>query len=89
VWPFWFTFLREEVLVMAINKVPQLAVMCLEIQAGVTKAGNPLLKKIRFPNVKFSTTDADFFEIANAIGGLQSFPVTAIERIDTETLVNG
>lgn len=34
---------------MAINKVLQSIVMCLEIHSGVTKAGNPVLK-MKFKN---------------------------------------
>lgn len=73
---------------MAVNKVPQGAVMSIKVQAGVTSTGGPAYKNLRFSSVKSSTTDADFFEIANAVAALQSYPVTGIERIDTANLVN-
>ena len=73
---------------MAVTKVPQGAVMSIKVQAGLTTAGAPAYKTLRFSNVKPSATDADFYEIANAVAGLQSYPVSAIERIDTANLVN-
>ena len=73
---------------MAVNKVPQGAVMSIKVQAGLTSAGGPAFKTLRFSNVKPGATDADFYEIANAIAGLQSYPLTLIERIDTANLVN-
>jgi len=73
---------------MAVNKVPQGAVMSIKVQAGLTTAGAPAYKTLRFSSVKSSATDADFYEIANAVAGLQSYPMTGIERIDTANLVN-
>lgn len=74
---------------MAVNKIPQGAVMSIKVQAGVTTSGGPAYKNLRFPNVKASAADADFYEIANEIVGLQNYPVAAIDRIDTASLVNG
>ncbi|WP_378957074.1 DUF1659 domain-containing protein [Pelosinus sp. sgz500959] len=73
---------------MAVNKVPQGAVMSIKVQAGLTSTGGPGYKTLRFSNVKPGTTDADFFEVANAIAGLQSYPLALIERIDTAALAN-
>jgi hypothetical protein len=63
--------------------------MSIKVQAGVSASGSPAYKNLRFGNVKASATDADFYEIANAIAGLQSYPVAEIDRIDTANLVNG
>jgi len=73
---------------MAVTKVPQGAVMSIKVQAGVTSTGAPAYKTLRLSNVKASATDADFYEIANAVAGLQSYPVMLIERVDTANLVN-
>lgn len=74
---------------MAISKVPQGAMLSIKVQVGSTASGGPAYKNLRFPRVKASAIDADFYEIANALAGLQKYPLTSIERIDTASLVNG
>lgn len=74
---------------MAVNKVPQGTVMSIKVQSGVTTSGSPAYKTTRFTGVKEATLDADFYEIGSALAGLQSYPLSAILRADTASMVNG
>lgn len=73
---------------MAVTKVPQGTVMSIKVQSGVTTGGLPAYKTTRFTGVKDATVDADFYEIANALADLQSYPLSAIQRTDTADMVN-
>ncbi len=74
---------------MAVSRVPQSTVMSIKVQSGVTASGSAAYKTTRFTGVKNATTDADFYEIGNALAGLQSYPLNSILRADTASMVNG
>ena len=73
---------------MAVIKVPQSTVLGIKVQSGVNGTGAATFKTTRFSGVKQSASDADFYEIANGIAGLQSYPLNAIQRMDTANMVN-
>ena len=62
--------------------------MGIKVQSGTNGTGAATFKTSRFSGVKQSAIDADFYAIANAIAGLQSYPLNAIQRMDTANVVS-
>lgn len=72
---------------MAITKVDLETKMILKVVTGVTTAGKPAYAQHSLTHFNPGLTEADFFDIGEAIGGLQSREVAAIGRQDKANLV--
>lgn len=60
----------------------------LHVQTGTDASGKPKFADRNFSAVKAAATDQDAYDVAVALGGLQSHPVDSIIRVNTGTLVN-
>ena len=56
------------------------SVLVVTYQVGLNTSGAPILRQRSFPNVLVSALDQDVFDIANALYGLQQYPLTAVRR---------
>ncbi|HHV56235.1 MAG TPA: DUF1659 domain-containing protein [Firmicutes bacterium] len=71
---------------MAVQRVPEGARLQLSLQTGTDEAGKPLVRAKSFANVKADAADQDVFDVAQALAGLQIYPLVAVRRIDTGAL---
>ena len=65
---------------MAVIATPKDTVMVVTYQVDTTTEGSPVLRQRSFPNVKSEAVDQDIFDVANALYGLQDYPVTEVRR---------
>lgn len=71
---------------MAVQSIPYNSRLILRVQVGIQQ-GNPVLRNRSFNNVKANATDNAVFTVAQALGGLQKYPVVKIVRTNDEELV--
>lgn len=72
---------------MAVVKNADASRFMVKVQTGTSAAGKSVYKNRVFANVKASAADEAVYEVAVALGGLQTHPVDAILREDNGTLV--
>lgn len=65
---------------MAVVSHAQNSVLVVTFQTGVTTAGSPQLRQRSFNNVKADALDQDVYDVAQAIYGLQQYPLTGVRR---------
>lgn len=73
---------------MAVSKVPGDSVLKLALHVGDSPTGSPILKNRSLNGIKSTAADQDLFDVANALSGLQQYPLNAITRIDNSALTN-
>ncbi|HHY92750.1 MAG TPA: DUF1659 domain-containing protein [Firmicutes bacterium] len=71
---------------MAVQRSPEGARLQLFLQTGTDEAGKPVVRAKSFANVKAEATDQDVYDVAQALVGLQTYPLVAVRRIDTGAL---
>lgn len=72
---------------MAIVKVPQNSTIAIKLQKGVTSTGSPAYVTRNY-TCKATAADQDLFDVAQALMGLQAYPVADIARVDNAYLLN-
>ncbi|MDD3612907.1 MAG: DUF1659 domain-containing protein [Caldicoprobacterales bacterium] len=72
---------------MALSINPISCRLQLQLDYGVDEAGRAISRSKSYSNVKPDASNQDIFDTAMAIAGLQSYPVTAVRRIDQSELV--
>ena len=72
---------------MAVVKVPQNSTIAIKLQKGVNTSGNPVYVTRNYA-CKATATDQDLFDVAQALMGLQVYPLADITRVDNANLVN-
>lgn len=72
---------------MAVVKMPQSSTIAIKLQKGVTTSGSPAYVTRNYTG-KATATDQDLFDVAQALMGLQSYPMADIARVDNAYLVN-
>lgn len=72
---------------MAVVKLPQNSTITIKLQKGVTTSGSPAYVTRNYTG-KPSAADQDLFDVAQALMGLQSYPVAEIARVDNASLVS-
>ncbi len=72
---------------MAVSKVPSTTVLRLVLQTGVDGEGNPVYRNKNLNNVRPGAADQDLFDVAQALAGLQEYPLAGVNRIDSARLV--
>lgn len=71
---------------MAVQRVPEDSRLQLWLQTGTDEAGKPVVRAKSFANVKPDALDQDIYDVAQALAGLQTYPLVAVRRIDTGAL---
>lgn len=74
---------------MPVVKVPSGSTLRLQLRVGTDESGNPVFRNKSLNNVKATAGDQDLFDAATALSGLQSYPLTAVSRIDSAGLLQG
>ncbi len=72
---------------MAVTKVAGGTVLRLKLQTGEGEGGSTVYRLRSFSNVKPEASDQDLYDVAEALAGLQEYPLGGILRIDTSQLV--
>ena len=73
---------------MAVVKTPQESRIGIKVENGVSGAGVPVFKTLRFGNVKPATTDQNVLDVATSISALQDAALAAVTRTDDATLAS-
>lgn len=63
--------------------------MQISFKTGVDTKGNDIIKKQNFSKVKVAAIDDDILAVGTAIGNVLKYSVSQIERIDTNSIING
>lgn len=63
------------------------SVLVVTYQTGLSAAGAPVLRQRSIPNVKSDAVDQDVFDIAQALYGLQDYPLISVRRDNRFDLV--
>lgn len=72
---------------MAVVKLPQNSTIAIKLQKGVTTSGSAAYVTRNYTG-KPAATDQDLFDVAQALMGLQSYPVAEIARVDNASLIS-
>lgn len=73
---------------MAVTSSAKGTVLVVTFQTGLSATGSPVLRQRSFQNVKADAVDQDVYDIAQAIYGLQQFPVITVRRDNRFELSN-
>jgi len=65
---------------MAVIASAKDSVMVVTYQTGLTPEGSPILRQRSIPNVKSDALDQDVYDVANALYGLQDYPLIGVRR---------
>ncbi len=65
---------------MAVIASAKDTVLVVTYQIGLTTEGSPILRQRSFSNVKSDALDQDVFDVANALYGLQDYPLIGVRR---------
>lgn len=71
---------------MPVVNTPVASTFRLEVQTGTDASGQPVYRVRSYGRVKPAATDQDVMDVAQAIGGLQIYPVNAVSRVDEADL---
>ncbi|OIQ10398.1 DUF1659 domain-containing protein [Neomoorella thermoacetica] len=74
---------------MPVVSTPLATALQLRLQTGTDAAGQPVYRVRSYSRVKPAAADQDVYDVAQAIGGLQVYPVTAISRVNENDLAAG
>lgn len=65
---------------MAVIASPKDTVMVVTYQTGLNAQGSPILSQRSFAGIKSEAADQDVYDVANALYGLQNYPLTGVRR---------
>ena len=65
---------------MAVIASAKDTLMVVTVQTGLTAQGSPILSQRSIANVKSTATDQEVFDVANALYGLQDYPLISVRR---------
>jgi hypothetical protein len=72
---------------MAITRNVNPSTLGIKVEAGLSATGAPLYKTVNFGGVKAAAIDQDVYDVAVALGGLQTHALAAIIRTDIGELI--
>ncbi len=73
---------------MAVSKTVESSKMVLRVQSGLDGAGKAVYKNVSLSGLNPAAADADVFDAATALGGLQQYTVASVLRVDQGHLTN-
>ena len=73
---------------MAVSKAVESSKMVLRVQSGLDAAGKAVYKNVSLNGLNPAAADADVYDAANALGGLQKDTVASVLRVDQGHLTN-
>jgi len=73
---------------MAVIKQPEGSTLRLMVQTGVDDRGEPVIRTRSYSRLKPLAADQDVYDVAQAMGGLQRHPLTAVARVDENSLIS-
>jgi len=65
---------------MAVSAVAKGSVLVVTYQTGLNASGAPILRQRSLANVKAEAADQDVFDVAQALYGLQQYPLITVRR---------
>jgi len=65
---------------MPVTVNPKDSVLVVSYQVGVSSTGAPQIRQRSFQGIKSTATDQDVFDVAQALYGLQQYPLTGVRR---------
>lgn len=71
---------------MAVTKTMKSTKLILSVESGVAPDGSAIYAQRSIRNVNTAIADADAYDVASAVGTLQSCPVSDIARQDLAVL---
>lgn len=73
---------------MAVSKAVESSKMVLRVQTGLDAAGKAVYKNVSLSGLNPTAVDADVYDAATALGGLQQYNVASVLRVDQGHLTN-
>ena len=73
---------------MAVSKAVESSKMVLRVQSGLDGAGKAVYKNVSLSGLNPAAADADVFDAATALSGLQQYTVASVLRVDQGHLTN-
>ena len=73
---------------MAIERIEQDSRLLMRNEIGENDDGEPIYRVRTLARVYSDSLDEDLWNVANAIAGLQSWPVVEIRRVDNSELLD-
>ena len=73
---------------MAVENIPFYSTLQLSYDYGVDTDGKQITRRRSLSNIKNEVLDQDLYDVAVAIVGLQSKPLTQILKLDKAELMN-
>lgn len=71
---------------MAVDVIPVSSRLALKLRTGTDTEGNPVFRTRSYSSVKPSAADQDVYDTAQALAGLQQFPVEEISRVNENSM---
>ena len=65
---------------MPVNSSAKDSVLVVTYQIGLSGEGAPILRQRSIPNVKSDALDQDVFDVAQALYGVQDYPLITVRR---------
>lgn len=65
---------------MAVTANAKGTVLVVTYQQGLNSAGTPILRQRSLANIKSNALDQDVFDVAQALYGLQQYPLITVRR---------
>jgi len=65
---------------MAVTSTPKDAIMVVTYQIGLDTEGTPILRQRSFADVRANALDQDVYDVAQALYGLQQYPLVSVRR---------
>jgi hypothetical protein len=63
------------------------SILVATYQIGLTETGTPMLRQRSFANVRVAALDQDLYDVAQALYGLQTYPLTNVRRDNRSNLI--
>lgn len=72
---------------MAVVANPVDSILVASYQTGLNESGNPIIRNRSFASVRVEALDQDVYDVAQALYGLQVYPLTNVRRDNRVNLI--